>query len=214
MATLFPTSISFAYPYQIRSAWNTLISPMGAGMEIRHSRQAFPKREIVPQFSWLTPTELNALWQFYQARKGALESFHFVSPLVEQWYGEYVGLGDAAEDTFDLPSLTTDEPTLAVYLNGTLKTGGGVDYTFSPSSGENGADQIVMTAIPALYDILTADYQGQHRFLCRFQSDNLNRSLISMLCYNSEFVLQEVLDITYGGVLALVEGGFVTLAET
>ena len=194
MATeLFPTSIMLG-SVKVTGSWDVLITQLGtAGKETRHLRSAFPTRDIRPSFSWLSGIEIALIWQFYQARKGPFEAFHFIDPLLLDWYAEYVGLGDAAEDTFDLPSLSTVEATLAVYVDAVLKAGGGVDYTFSPGSGENGADQIVFTVPPAVGAVITADFTGKHRFLVRFKDRTMTREWLSVACYNSEFGFQEVL---------------------
>ncbi len=211
MATpLFPAAISFGYPFEVKAAYRTLISAMDSGTEVRHQRQAFPKREILPNFSWLSATEINLIWSFYQARKGALESFHLIAPLSESWYGEFIGLGTGGQTIFDFPSVGTTPGSNVVYVNGVVN----VDYDLDTGTGENGADRLLWYAAPANGAVLTADFIGRRRFLVRFKDDNMSRSLVNLACYQSNFGFAEVLEAEAyvmepeaGGLLG-IEGGY------
>lgn len=188
---LFPLAIHMEYPLEVEAEYATIVNTFGGENyreEIRRSLHAFPARRVGITAANLLRTEIKDLWDFYVARKGAWEAFHFFLPTMDYWTGELAAIQTVAGTlTFDIPSMDTDAPSLIVYDDGTPTA-----ITFSGSTGENGADQVIFGGAPAVGSIITADLYGKLRMKMRFAEDKLTKSMIELLLYKYKVELMEV----------------------
>jgi len=183
----FPETAFASYPLTVESSWKTLISDFESGKEQRRKRWAFPKRKISLRYDKLTPAGIKDIWQFYQARSGAYETFYLFVPVLDYWYGEYVGTGNNVLTTFDLPSKSTTEASVTVYVDGVSSP-----FTFVEGGGQEGSDRAIMSSAPGEGAILTADFYGKLRINGRFGVDNLSKELFDYLLFRAEIPILEV----------------------
>jgi len=181
----FPSSVFFNFPVKVESSFKTLVSDFESGKEQRRKRWAFPKRRFTIPYNAIDPDETDVLWKFYQERSGAYEAFWFIYPLRKKWYGEYLGVGNGTQVTFDLPSYQTE--SVYVYKDGVYSY-----WTFIDGGGQAGADRVEMGVTPEDGTILTADIDGQLRLPMRFEQDNLSEELFDYLLSRSQISLIEV----------------------
>lgn len=188
---LFPTSVRMEYPLDVEAEYATIVNTFGGDNyreEVRRSLHAFPMRRVGIKASNMFRDEVKVLWDFYTARRGAYEAFHFFLPTLDYWTGEFVAVQTIpGTTTFDLPGMSVDEPTLIVYDDGVITA-----ITFSGGTGENGADQVIFAPAPVLGSIITADIYGQLRMKMRFKDDKLTKGMIELLLYQYKLELMEV----------------------
>ena len=167
------SSIPFDNPVPVTMQFMTLESPFGKHGEEQSSQQwLYPKRHVGPlKYSYVEKADARTLWQFYQARKGAHESFTFYLPNPDDYVNEYVGPGDGSTVVFNLPCKTSSNRDLKV--DGVSQTEG-VDYTFSAGGGVDGADQVTFTVAPAIGLYITLDFTGLLKIRSKFKEDKLS----------------------------------------
>lgn len=168
----FPSTPSPTFVYGLEPRWRTLITEFDSGEEQRRKKQLYAKYDISLSYYGLESTNSNTLYEFYQARNGAYEAFHFFDPLSSTHVNIYVGTGDGASTAFDVPGKQTTAHTL--YVNGSS-----VGATVTTASGTDGSDSFVFGTAPTSTQILTAKFTGQLRVRCRFAEDNLSRENFS-----------------------------------
>lgn len=181
---VYPESPRPVYPAVIEPEWGTLVSEFDSGAEARRSRWTFPKYNITLKYQALTAANQQILWTFYMARKGAYEAFWFYDPaaasgIVTSHAGQYVGVGNASTQAFDLPGKSTS--SRSVYLDGVVQSSG---FSYGTGTGDGAADQVTFTSPPAAGVIITADFAGTLRMRCRFAADRLSRESFSRLLFN------------------------------
>jgi len=189
---VYPTSPGPQFPFEVVSEYKTLISTFETGAELAHQQWRFPKRSTNLKYDVLTAAEIKTLWDFYTARKGSLLPFWFFdtystddngNPL--SYTDEYVGRGDAAATTFDLPGKTTSARTM--YLDGIPDAG----VTYQSGTGDGGADRVTFTVAPASGKLITVDFTGHIRYKMRFAQDKLTRELFRPRLYKTGIGLVE-----------------------
>ena len=185
---LFPETVFISYPLSVKETWKTLITDFETGKEQRRRKWAFPKRQVGGiNYQRIDPADFKDIWAFYNARKGAYESFYFYVPEPDYWFGEFIGEGDDAEDTFDLCSKSTDEESVVVYVDGVSSS-----FDFIEGGGQEGSDRAQLAVVPDVGAIITADFYGKLRLKTRFGVDNLSKEYFDYLMINSEIPLIEV----------------------
>lgn len=184
----FPTSPAPSYPLIITQVWNTIITPFDSGAEQRRSKMSFPIFDVEMLFDPISKSELQTLWAFYQARKGAYEAFYlYTIPVTEDFDALYVGVGDGATDVFDLPGKTTSSQS--IYLNNALQSSG---YSILTGGGEASADRVDFTVAPTAGDVISCDFTGYMRIHCRFAEDSMSKEMFNYVLYKTGLALTGV----------------------
>lgn len=172
------------YPLVVSPRFKTLIRTAESGIEQRTYKQLYPQYDVVVKYSDLLAADIQTLWDFYIARKGAYEAF-FIYDLALlggnafNHISEYVGVGDDAEDVFDIPGRSVASET--VYVNGISKSDPG-DYSISVQGGAD-PDQIDFVVAPPEGDVITIDFTGFLRMRVRFEEDSIPRQLFAYNAY-------------------------------
>lgn len=178
----FPSTPVATWPYVIEPQWKTLITEFDSGEEQRRQKWIYSKYNVRIGFTGLSATAAGNIYEFYQARRGAYEAFHFFDYYSATHSGLYVGTGDSTTLIFDIPAKQTSNR--AIYLNGAETTS--VSYT--TASGTDGSDQVTFTGAPTSTEIITTDFAGQLRIRCRFAEDKLSKEnfAIQLFSYGIE----------------------------
>lgn len=194
----FPESPKPIYPLVITPRWRTLISDIEGGGEQRKQKRQFAVYDVTVRYRSLSESQMQTIYDFYMARKGALEAFHIydlalLSNIAPNHSGLYCGTGDGTTEVFDIPGRSTSSQV--IYKNGieqTLTT----DYTISSGTGSDGSDQVDFVTAPAAGDIISCDFTGFLRIRARFAEDKLDRELFRYLAFNFGISLTGVDPIT------------------
>jgi hypothetical protein len=211
---VFPTTPKPVNPVIIEPEWKTLISEFDGPKEQRRQAWVYPKYNSTLQYHTLTAADMQILWAFYMARRGALYEFWFFDPapsigLVTSHVDQYVVVGDGLTEIFDLPGKDTSSRT--IYIDGDEQTSG---FSYLTGTGDGGADQISFAGSdvridrdgntrvtrdesvrvirsgggsggpPYLGAILTCDFTGALRIRSRFAVDKLSRESFFSRLYN------------------------------
>jgi hypothetical protein len=169
----FPTTAPTQDGYELTPEWKTIIREMDSGAEQRRQKWIFPKFNVSLTFSILTQTEIDTLWNFYMARHGAAEAFYFYTIESGDWDGLYVGVGDGATKTFDLPGKSTSAQT--IYVDGISTSA----VTILTGGGSESSDRVTFTTEPAAGAILSCDFTGYLRIRCRFEEDKMSKRIFT-----------------------------------
>mgnify|MGYP002682239952 CR=1 FL=1 len=153
----------------IEPIWKVNTTAFDSGKEQRHLKTNYPKYDVSLTYDVLNTTNMQILWNFYQARKGSYDTFCFYALESAAWTGGYIGVGDGYTTTFNIPGKSMSG--LVVYVNNVSME----DYTINVGVGDGGADQIVFDAAPAANALLTCDFTGLLRIYCRFEG-NIKRT--------------------------------------
>lgn len=88
---------------------------MESGNEQRNRQWRFTRRTFILAYNLLafTSTQRDAICDFYYNRYGSYELFWFFDFQSRKWIDQYMGRGDGATQTFDIPGLLLVSPTLA-----------------------------------------------------------------------------------------------------
>ncbi len=176
-ANIYPASPLPIYPVVITPRWDTLTRPFDSGAEQRRQKSLFPVFDVSLRYAALSDSDIQTLFDFYMARKGAFESFYFFDPRVStglmstSYDALYVDTGDGSTDVFDLPGKSTSGQ--AIYVDGTLQTVT-THYTILTGGGDGGADRVDFVTAPTLGQSISCDFAGALRVHCRFAVDNLS----------------------------------------
>lgn len=165
----------------------TNIVDLGGGGEQRRTNWLYLKYDVVVNYGALEASEIQALLDFFVARKAALEGFYIydlalLASVTFTHRGLYCGTADGATDTFDVPGRSTSGH--AVYVDGAQQVG---NWSILTGTGDGGADQVQFTSALTQGSIVTSDFAGFHRMRVRFAQDELSRELFvrNLLTYRS-----------------------------
>jgi len=183
MASTFPASPVPKEPVLITPRFKTLISDFESGGEQRRQKWLYAKYDVQIAFPLLEMSDIQTLWDFYMARKGAYEAFWFFDPrpglgMTVAHDGLYVGTGDGATEVFDLPGKSTSSQT--IYVDGVEQTVT-TDYVILTGGGDGSADRVDFVGIPNAGEIITCDFTGELRMRVRFAADGLNLELFTLM---------------------------------
>jgi len=169
------------YPLILRARYMTSSAGLGNDgiVSRRRAAVAYPAYDVSVAYDSITAVDAQTLWNFYKARAGRLQAFYIydlslLAGTGPAHVGEYVGKGDGAEDTYDLPGRSTSSQT--IYVDGVAQYLT-VDYTISYGTGDAAADQVVFAAPPTAGSMVTADFTGYLRCRVVFARDTLDREL-------------------------------------
>jgi len=178
MSYQYPETPIPTEPYDIKINWKTVISDFDSGKEQRRQKNLYPKYNVSLTYPPLSLTDIQILWNFYQARRGTYEPFYFYSIEEAQWNGCFVGIGNASDTTFDLPGKSAS--SIVIYDNGVATA----TYTLGVGDGDCLSDNIVFNTAPAVNALITCDFYGYLRIRCRFQEE-LTRSSFTAALYKT-----------------------------
>jgi len=183
---IFPEEISMRYPFIIEPQWDTLTKEKDSGNEQRRQKSLYPRFNVRGLLSGIDSADMQTIWDFYMARKGAFESFYFFDPvpdlgIVTSYQNLLIGTGDGSTGIWDLPGKSTSSQI--IYIDGVTQTIT-TDYTILTSGGDGNADRVSFVSDPALGESLSCNFTGRLRVKCRFEKDKLPRELFSYLAFN------------------------------
>jgi len=191
MSYQFPTSPVPQYPVDITAVWNNITTTFDSGKEQSRQKNLYPKYNVTLNYKTLTNTDIQILWNFYQARRGSFEPFYFYSLEKADWDGIFIGMGDGATTIFDIPGKSTLGHV--IYNSGIAVDSG--DYTISYGGGDCSSDRVTFDTAPAINSLLTIDFNGYLRIRCKFKNDNMTRSGFTGVLYTTGLELKGVANI-------------------
>ena len=184
---IYPNSSDAPYtnPIGQEMRFKTLVSNFDdKGVEKRKQKWAYPKRNIKLDYKWISKSEAENLWQFYQARAGSFGSFVWFestgigSTAYNSYVDEYVGTGDSTTLVFNLPAINSSQVHI-LYLASSSQPS--TNYTFAAGGGSNGEDKVSVVsssaggrAVPTSTQRLTYDFTGRLKVRCRFANDSFS----------------------------------------
>lgn len=178
----YPATPIPSYSSILDHEFRTLISDFESGKEQRRTMWRFPKRTFALIYKALAMTESqrDALYEFFQNRRGPYESFWFFDFIKKKWVDQYVGYGDSATDIFDLPSKDSEEWP-KIYVAGSEKTRA-THWNFISGGGGGGSDRIQFIGgnIPTTGQLITADFSGNLRIKGRFKDPKLTEEIFEV----------------------------------
>ncbi len=156
--------------FEMVPRWLTVISKFDATTEQRKQKALFAVYDVSFSYDLVSITDEQTLWAFYMARKGSAEAFYIYDIYSWPHKALFVGWGDAATLTFDLPGKTTSAQ--AIYFDGVLQGSG---YTIVSGGGAEGSDRVTFDTAPAAGILITCDLTGYLRARVRYKEDKLSR---------------------------------------
>lgn len=181
----YPETPQPTWVHVLTQEYRTLITEFDSGAEQRRAKWLRPKYHLQLTYSALLSSEADALWNFYSARSGALESFSYFVPYSAAFVGLYCGTGDGTSTAFTLPA--KQSAGHVVYVGGVATTA----YAISTAAGPDGADLLRFpSGAPASGSPITCDCTGRLRVICRFGDDSLSREYFEAGLYRYGIRLQ------------------------
>jgi hypothetical protein len=181
----YPTSPKPQYAYTTEAEYKTIITTMDSGKEQRRNKWTYPKFNVHLVYNYLTKTQFNTLYTFYQARKGSYEAFYFYDLVTMDHDSLWVGKGNESTDIFDIPGKGTSAQT--IYLNGEAQGSG---YSILTGGGAENSDRVDFVTPPSSGVIITCDFNGYLRIRCRFKDDKLSREAFAYAAYRTGIELK------------------------
>jgi uncharacterized protein (TIGR02217 family) len=192
---VFPTDISFGSSGG--PEFSTEIVEVGDGSEQRNQRWRFPKERWNVSYGVRTAAQLAALRTFFQARSGRARGFLFRNPRDYIFWDATIGIGDGAENLFQLAKHYRDLTGDVVFRrkitrpeSGTLSIKvGGVNWPMWSCDYTTGVVNFFPNTPPDGY---TIEASCHFYFPMRFDTDYLSSRLEDYLAEGTEVPLVEV----------------------
>lgn len=172
---LYPTLPGLMWPIKRTPVWNTSIKTTPSGREWRSTEVTCPRYRYGLKYEFLRNAvaygEFQALFGFFNARRGRFDTFLFLDPDDRTATGQAFGVGAAGVTTFQLVRTLGGfvEPVYdlvaapAIYKAGLLQSSG---YTVSA------AGVVTFSVAPAAGALLT--WSGSYYWRMRFDGDELD----------------------------------------
>jgi len=170
-------------PFEEDINWQTLVTRYEDGKEQRRQKWSQPKRGYSISLRGRTNTIMQQVWDFYNARNGAYETFYFENPNENPVTAEAVGTGTGSETNFQLDHYPLPSGAITITVGGISKTET-TDYTLTRSTGAIVFGSGQTGAVVATYDFCR---------IVRFVEDKLTRELFNYRVYNADLKLVQVL---------------------
>ena len=177
----FPINI----PFEEEVQWSTLVTKYESGKEQRRKKWSQPKRVYTVNLRGRSKTVSTQVWDFYNSRSGAFDTFYFVNPNENSVTSERFGTGNGSSTIFNLVNSPLPSGAITVTAAGVPKTET-TDYTINRSTGA-----ITFVSAPTNGDALLATYDFAR--IVRFAESNLSRELFNYQLYNIGVKLAQVL---------------------
>lgn len=182
---LFPESPVPSWSVVMKQRWRTLITPFDGANETRMQKDAYPKFDMAFTYKLLTKAEIQILWSFYNARRGAYQTFYAYALDTADYESLFIATADGVETIFDIPGKSTSEQ--AIYLDGLLQSSG---YSILTGGGTENSDRIEFASAPSEGKVITCDFTGYLRNRCRFQEDEMSWEWFSVACHTTGLQLK------------------------
>lgn len=170
MAAVYPEDPRPRFPVVIEPEWRTIVAASDSGVEQRRRGNLAERFNVRLAYRRLTAAQMQTLWGFFMARRGAYEAFWFYDWASLAHAGLFVAVADGVRTVFDLPGKETSGQS--VYLDGTVQSAG---VAYLAGGGDGGADRVSFATAPAAGALITSDFIGRLRMRVRFASDRLPR---------------------------------------
>jgi uncharacterized protein (TIGR02217 family) len=174
-------------PFEETVLWKTLVTTYEDGKEQRRKKWSQPKRSYSLTLSSRSDTITNQVWDFFNARSGAYETFYFENTNESPATGELVGYGTGALRDFQLDHFPLPSGAITLTVNGVAQTET-TNYTLARSTG---AITFAVGSVPVSGDPIVATYRNCR--IVRFAEDQLTRELFNYKLYNTGIKLAEVI---------------------
>ncbi len=177
----FPASPAPNDPVAITPVWKTNVTGVDSGKEQRRQKWTFPKYDVSLLYDLISPqSNMQLLWDFYMARKGAAEAFHFYFRRLGTHKAQYVGHGDGVTTIFDLPGKSTSSQ--AIYFDEVVQGSG---FSYLTGGGSSSSDRVEFAAAPPDGTVISCDFVGFLRNRCRFEEDRMTEERFYVTCYRT-----------------------------
>ena len=177
----FPVNI----PLEEEVQWNTLVTKYESGKEQRRKKWSQPKRVYTVNLKGRSKTVSTQVWDFYNSRSGAFDTFYFVNPNENSVTSERFGTGNGSSTVFNLVNSPLPSGSFTVTDGGTPQTET-THYTVNRATGA-----ITFVSAPSNGNALLATYDFAR--VVRFADSNLSRELFNYQLYNFGVKLAQVL---------------------
>lgn len=162
--------------------WETNVQESVSGKESRLSYRQYPRLKFTLQYELLrdniTPSEAKKLVGIFNALRGRFDTCLFTDPDFNTVTAESFGTGTGTQTAFQIIAtyqnaggpggaelIQNFNGAPSIYVNGVLKTGGGVDYTLGPTG--------IVTFNVAPANGLPLTWTGSFYYRVRFMEDEL-----------------------------------------
>lgn len=187
MAVLPSTAPYPAYENVIAQRFKTIISVHDEGNEQRRAKWDFPRYDITLNYSGLDSSQMQILWNFYTARKGAYEAFYYYAGKAEgisyAWTSVYVATGDGTSTSIPFCGISPTTVGISIYKNASILST--TTWAMTSTDGVNDEDTLTLKFTPTTGDVITASFSGYLKCRVRFKEDNMSRSLFEYRLYRS-----------------------------
>lgn len=156
--------------FSVTPRWLTVTTRFDSTTQQRKQKALFAVYDVSFSYAHIVSTDESTLWAFYMARKGAYEGFYIYDIYAKPHAGLFVGHGDAATATFDLPGKSTSSQ--AIYIDGVLQSSG---YTIVTGGGAENSDRVTFDTPPVSGAMITCDLTGYLRMRVHYKTDKLSR---------------------------------------
>lgn len=168
---------------QEKIRFKTLQTPFESGRQRRSAFWDKGLREFRLTTKFLTPSQMNTIWDFYISHKGKYQSFLVKITHEYEITGESLGAGDSAEDTFTLDEFPVDTSGNFTLYDAGSEVSGSLTNDFT-----NEISKAVYDSAPA--GALTIDYEFY--FLVHFSEDELSREMVAYQLLHTSMILEEI----------------------
>lgn len=166
--------------------YNTLITRYEDGKEQRRQKWSRPKRMYSISLRGKSKTIFNQIWNFYNSRSGAFDTFYFTNPNETPVANEVFGTGNGSTTVFTLANSPIPSGTMSISVGGVAKTES-THYTVNRSTG------VITFNTPPSGGLSVTAVSYNFSRIVRFAEDKLGRELFSYQLYNGNLKLTEVL---------------------
>lgn len=171
-------------------SFSTQVARSQTGLERRRVLQTIPRENLVARWApsddsrWVAE-QVSAFFRQVGGAGVSFVAYDFDYSFSHQRI--YVGTGDGTTVAWDLPCRDTAS-SIKVYKDGTEQTSG---ITLS-DDGTNERKKVTFGTAPAAGVVITASFQGQRAWVCRFASDTLDVTISEADLYELEIGLTQV----------------------
>ena len=164
--------------------FKTLITEMEDGDEKRRAKWTWGLRRYKLRLYAYTKTNMDTIWDFFIARKGASDTFLVKIPAEYEIETEAIGTGNGVRTTFTLDEFPVDtSANFTMYVDGSS-----VSATLS-NNFDTEFSYVTFDSAPTNTKAVTGDYHIYFRV--RFMNDRMTRNLMAYLLLSAGLELKE-----------------------
>jgi len=181
---VFTYPVTLSYTESIN--WKTLITAFEDGKEQRRKKWSNPRRVFTLQYRGSTKTDINGMWDFYNDRYGAYDTFYWEntneSPLET---AEAIMTGDGLTKNFQLDNYPVISGECVLTVEGVAQTEV-TDYTIDYASGSGD-----FVSAPGDGEVVAGTYSFYR--IVRFFDDRMSKEEFAYRVYNAQLRLIEII---------------------